>query len=212
MVAHMNHYAFGRPDRARSNGARPSRSPCSVDPDADAMAAGPQQNGGMPADRGLYAWWSPPGALPGISGSTLASHGELELIYVGICPDKESGTQSMRDRVLRDHGRRTRRSTVRRALASFLWERAGWDLATTADGRPTLDRRSEAELTAWMLTHLYLTWVSDPRPWEREAGVIASLLPPLNSDMNSPHPLYSLVASRREAWAAAARATSGTRE
>lgn len=118
----------------------------------------------------------------------------------------------MRDRLLRDHARRTRKSTLRRALASFLWEQAGWDLATTADGPPTLDRRSEAELTAWMRNHLYLTWVGDPRPWDREAAVIASLLPPLNSDMNSSHPLHSLVVSRREAWAAAARATSGSRE
>jgi len=91
--------------------------------------------------------------------------------------------------------------------ASFLWEQAGWDLATTADDRPILYRRSEAELTAWMRNHLYLTWVSDPRPWDQEAGVIASLLPPLNSDMNSRHPLHSLVVARREAWAAAASAS-----
>jgi hypothetical protein len=174
-------------------------------------AMGPQRDGGMPADRGVYAWWSGPGTLPDITGSRRTSDGKHELIYIGICPNKESGTRTMRDRLLRDHARRTRKSTLRRALASFLWEQARWGLATTADGRPTLDRRSEAELTAWMRRHLYLTWVSDPRPWDLEAGVIASLLSPLNSDMNSHHPLHSLVVSRREAWAAAARATSGSR-
>jgi hypothetical protein len=142
----------------------------------------------------------------------VTSDGKLELIYVGICPDKKSGTRTMRDRLLRDHARRTRKSTLRRALASFLWEQAGWELATTADDRPTLDRRSEGELTAWMRNHLHLTWVRDPRPWDQEAGVIASLLPPLNSNMNSGHPLHWLVVSRREAWAAAARATADSRE
>ena len=176
------------------------------------VAIGPQPEGGMPADRGAYAWWSPPGSLPGISGSCVTSDGKLELIYIGICPDKEAGTRTMRDRLLHDHARRTRKSTLRRAFASFLWEQANWDLTTTADGRPTLDRRSEAELTTWMRNHLYLTWASDPRPWDWEADVIATLLPPLNSDHNSHHPLHSLVVSRREAWAAAARATLGSRE
>jgi len=175
------------------------------------VAMGPQREGGMPADRGVYAWWSPPGTLPDVTGSRLTSDGKLELIYIGICPEKDSGARTMRDRLLHDHARRTRRSTLRRALASFLWEQAGWDLTTTSDGRPALDRRSEAELTAWMRNHLYLTWISDPRPWDRELGMIASLLPPLNSDMNSHHPLHSLVVSRREAWAAAARATAGSR-
>lgn len=171
-----------------------------------AVAIGPQADGGMPAERGLYAWWSRPGMLPGISGTRLTTNGNLELIYLGICPDKASGGRTMRDRLLRDHSRRTRKSTLRRGLASFLWEQEGWDLAVTADGRPTLDRRSEAELTTWMRARLYLTWVGDPRPWEKEADAIATLLPPLNCDMNREHPLYPLVTSRRDAWATAARA------
>src|SRR4051794_2275873 len=37
----------------------------------------------IPAEPGLYAWWSLPGALPGISGP-LHPDGERELAYVGI--------------------------------------------------------------------------------------------------------------------------------
>lgn len=113
--------------------------------------------GGMPAAPGVYAWWSPPGSLPGVVGPPHPTVRRLELIYVGIAPSKPGGQRTMRDRLLKDHARRTRTSTLRRALAALLWERERWTLTTTADRRPTLDRLSEALLTAWMREHPTIT-------------------------------------------------------
>jgi hypothetical protein len=164
--------------------------------------------GGMPAAPGVYAWWTPPGSLPDVVGPPHATSRMLELVYVGIAPGAPGAQRTMRDRLLKDHARRTRRSTLRRGLAAFLWEREAWTPITTGDSRPTLDRPSEALLTAWMRENLAVTWAVHDRPWDVEAAVIAQLSPPLNIEQNGDHPLYSLVRYRRDRWTSTARGAS----
>jgi hypothetical protein len=117
----------------------------------------------------------------------------------------------MRDRLHKDHVRRTRKSTLRRALAAFLWQLEGWTPTITPDGRPTLDAASESLLTSWMRERLAVTWAVHEQPWNLEAAVITALAPPLNVAMNAAHPLHVLVRDRRDRWTAAATALWATR-
>jgi len=38
----------------------------------------------LPRGPGLYAWWAPPGMLPGVSGPAHPSVDGLELLYIGL--------------------------------------------------------------------------------------------------------------------------------
>jgi hypothetical protein len=160
---------------------------------------------GIPGEPGLYAWWAGANALPELVGTSHPHVAGLELLYVGICPDGVAGMRTIRDRLLRDHIRRTHRSTLRRALAAFLYVREGWTPGLARGGRPTLVAASETKLTAWMYESLQVSWAVCPRPWDIEAAVIRRLLPPLNSNHIAAHPANELVRLRREAWTAATR-------
>lgn len=129
----------------------------------------------------------------------------LELLYVGIAPKRAGSSRTLRKRVMSDHLRRTRKSTLRRGLAAFLWQAEMWTPTLSADGHPTIDPRSEALLTAWMREHLQLTWALHPEPWSVEAVVIELLRPPLNVDENTSNPLYQVVRVTRDAFIRAAR-------
>ena len=166
----------------------------------------------VPSEPGLYAWWSLPGALPGISGPPHA-HGRHELLYVGIARSGPSSRATLRSRVVGNHIRGTTgQSTLRRALASFLVEQERWRSRFT--DRPLLVPDDELRLNEWMSEHLALTWAVHEQPWTVEAQVIAELTPPLNQSANSSHPLYGTVREARRQWrtAAQASATEGSTE
>ncbi len=153
----------------------------------------------MPAEPGLYPWWSLSGALPGISGPRHPD-GEHELIYVGIARSGPSSRAMLRSRVVGNHiGGTTGQSTLRRSLAALLYEREGWRNRFT--DRPLLHPDDELRLNEWMQEHLALTWSVHEQPWTVEAQVIAELTPPLNQSANSAHPLYGLVRDARRRWA-----------
>jgi hypothetical protein len=158
-----------------------------------------------PRKPGLYAWWAGGNALPELVGTSHPHVAGLELLYVGICPDGVAGMRTIRDRLLRDHIRRTHRSTLRRALAAFLYVREGWTPGLTRGGRPALVAASETKLTAWMCENLQVSWAVCPRPRDIEAAVIRRLRPPRNSNHNAAHPAHEIVRVRREAWTAATR-------
>ena len=166
-------------------------------------AARPAEQGGVPAEPGLYAWWALPGTLPGIPG---AAHpeGPLELLYVGIAPSRATSRARLRSRVLGNHaGGNTGSSTLRRSLAALLTGDQGYRTRWTS--RTVLEPADEQRLTAWMREHLSLTWAVHPAPWEVEAGVIEQLTPPLNQADNRAHPLYAVVREARARWTASAR-------
>jgi hypothetical protein len=160
----------------------------------------------IPAEPGLYAWWSVPGALPGITGP-LHPDGEHELLYVGIARSGPSSRATLRSRVVGNHvGGTTGQSTLRRSLASLLYEQQDWRSRFT--DRPLLLAEDEARLNDWMQEHLRLSWTVHQQPWTVEAQHIAELTPPLNQSANSSHPLYRHVRAARRRWRATAQGQS----
>ena len=161
----------------------------------------------VPTEPGLYAWWSRPGSLPGISGPGHPG-GEYELMYVGIARSGPSSRATLRSRVVGNHIRGTSgQSTLRRSLASLLHEREGWRSRFT--DRPLLVPEDERRLNKWMQEHLALTWSVHEEPWTVEVQVIAELTPPLNQSANSAHPLYRHVREARQRWRTAAQESEG---
>jgi hypothetical protein len=156
----------------------------------------------VPAEPGLYAWWSVPGVLPGITGPRHPD-GEHELIYVGIARSSPTSGATLRSRVVGNYIRGTTgQSTLRRTLASLLFEREGWRSGFT--DRPLLLTGDEDRLNEWMREHLALSWAVHEQPWTVEAAVIAELTQPLNQSANSSHPLYQQVREARRRWRQAA--------
>ena len=165
-------------------------------------------DGGVPAEPGLYAWWGPAGAVPGIAGPAHPTD-HLELLYVGIARSGPAARSTLRSRVVGNHIRGTTgQSTLRRSLASLLSEREGWRSTWTT--RPVLVPQDEQRLSQWMAATLRLTWAAYPEPWTVEAAVIEQLQPPLNQADNRAHPLYRYVRDARSSWRSAAK--GGARE
>jgi hypothetical protein len=152
----------------------------------------------VPSAPGLYAWWAPSGALPGIAGPQHPA-AELELLYVGIAPNGATSKATLRSRLVRNHIRGTTgQSTLRRSLAALLSEREGWRSRWTT--RPVLVDQDEARLSEWMGETLRLTWAEHPEPWTVEAALIEQLQPPLNQADNQAHALYGYVKAARKRW------------
>lgn len=167
----------------------------------------------LPASPGLYAWWQTPAALPGAPG-TPHPDVDLELLYVGIAPDKPREARrppqpsDLRTRITKNHlSRSIGSSTLRRGLAAFLWQSSGWTPNATSSGRPSLGPVHADALTAWMTEHLHLAVTLHAQPWLIERRVIAAMRPPLNSKHNKSHSFYDKLRTQRAAFASAARAS-----
>ncbi|MDP9794052.1 hypothetical protein J2S43_002564 [Catenuloplanes nepalensis] len=149
---------------------------------------------------GVYAWWAAPSVLPDLPGPANEKDPSLRLLYVGRAGN-------LRGRILRNHLRRSGSSTLRRTLAGLL----------LADGYRTMwtDRvvlvpEHEVRLTAWMHTHLRLTWAEDPDPEPVEAELVWRLHPPLNVHGVSPEHLQPAVLAAKEAYNASSHPAEPT--
>jgi hypothetical protein len=151
----------------------------------------------LPRASGLYAWWAPPGLLPGMSGPAHPSDEGRELIYIGLA-------RNLRTRVGRNHLRGpTGSSTLRRALVALLMPSEGYTTRWTTD-RVVPINTDEDRLSAWMRKHLRVTWAEHPEPEAVEGGVINELGPPLNQRDNKAHPLYETIRTARAVYRASA--------
>ena len=156
-----------------------------------------QAQGELPRASGLYAWWAPPGLLPGVSGRAHPSDEGTELIYIGLA-------RNLRTRVGRNHLRGpTGSSTLRRALLALLMASEGYTTRWTTDRVVPIDA-DEERLSAWMREHLRVAWAEHPEPATVEAAVIDQLAPPLNQRDNRAHPQYATIAAARAAYRASA--------
>jgi hypothetical protein len=128
--------------------------------------------GALSRGSGVYAWWARPAVFPDLPGMANPADPAVRLLYVG-----RAG--SLRGRILRNHLRRSGSSTLRRTLAGLLMPtqdyRTMWK-----DDRAVLIPDDEVRLTAWMRSHLRLTWAEQPWPEEIEDELIWRLVPPLN--------------------------------
>ncbi|WP_409372194.1 GIY-YIG nuclease family protein [Rhodococcus wratislaviensis] len=127
----------------------------------------------LPAKPGLYAWWADADVLAEFPGSPHPHAIGYRLLYVGIA-------SNLRRRILHNHLRRSGSSTLRRTLAGLLMARKGYQTRRT--DRVVLTDSDETRLTAWMDTHLRLSWSEHPNPRQGEQAIIEKLTPPLNVD------------------------------
>jgi len=162
----------------------------------------------LDADRtahGIYAWWLIRSeALPALP-TTAHPVEPYGLIYVGVGPGRASSKRVLRAR-FGDHRKDAGRSTLRRALASLLYQREGWQLQWT--DRPLLADADNDALTAWMDANLRVQWVRVLEPWDIEAQIVREMRPPLNRTHNQAHPFYKELGAARKRFRAAALATA----
>ena len=160
--------------------------------------------GGIPEEAGLYAWWVQRGAIPEVPFVPHPTEPETGLLYVGISPRDEQSSMNLRDRVVRNHiGGNTGSSTLRFVLASLLMEGMGLK-PLRMKTKVVLSGSDNSRLRDWQVKHLRLTWCEREAPWKVELEVIRAMRPPLNSRGNSAHEFRATVASRRAAFREAA--------
>jgi hypothetical protein len=82
----------------------------------------------VPAEPGLYAWWSRPGALPGITGPRHPD-GEHELVYVGLARSGPSSRATLRSRVVGNHEARHLGYTCGHLRPAWVLQGRGWQSA-----------------------------------------------------------------------------------
>ena len=144
---------------------------------------------------GVYAWWAAPSVFPDLPGLPNENVPSLRLLYVGRATN-------LRGRILRNHLRRSGSSTLRRTLAGLLVSEG---FRTTWTDRVVLVPEDEARLTAWMHTHLRLTWAEDPEPVAVEAELVRRLHPPLNVHGVDPEYLQATVVAAKNSYNASSR-------
>lgn len=139
---------------------------------------------------GVYAWWAAASVFPDLPGPANDNVPALRMLYLGRAT-------SLRGRILRNHLRRSGSSTLRRTLAGLLVSEG---YRTTWTDRVVLIPEDEARLTAWMHTHLRLTWAEDPQPATTEAELVRRLHPPLNVSGVSPENVQAAVVAAKNAY------------
>ena len=150
---------------------------------------------------GVYAWWAAPSTLPHLPGPPNGNVSSLRLLYLGRAT-------SLRGRILRNHLRRSGSSTLRRTLAGLL---PAEGYRTTWTDRVVLVHEDEARLTAWMYTHLRLTWAEDAEPATIEAELVRRLHPPLNVHGVDPEHVQPAVVAAKNAYNTSSRPAEPTR-
>lgn len=115
----------------------------------------------------------------------------MRLLYVGLA-------KNLRRRITSNHLRRSGSSTLRRTLAGLLLDTEGYQTRRT--DRVVLVDEDEIRLTAWMHTHLRLTWCLHPTPADVEAAVIAQWAPPMNVAHTTAGPVLNVITAARAAY------------
>lgn len=138
-----------------------------------------------PREKGVYAWWFTPGALPVPTAGYAVAEGR-ELLYVGIAPRKPSsaGRESasrLRTRLITHATKDASRSTLRLSLGVLLSGKLGLTLGVHR-GRLNWGPEGELGLTRWMNEHARVTWVVDDEPWVIETELLAGAPLALNVD------------------------------
>ena len=139
---------------------------------------------------GVYAWWAAPSVLPDLPGPPNDSDPSRRMLYLGRAT-------SLRGRILRNHLRRSGSSTLRRTFAGLLVSEG---YRTTWTDRVVLVPEDETRLTAWMHTHLRLTWAEDPEPADIEAELVRRLHPPLNVHGVDPEHIQAAVVAAKNSY------------
>ena len=159
----------------------------------------------VPAEPGAYSWFflSPPQSIP-VEGC-LTCQDKVQL-YVGISPKKPpangrpASRQTLRQRIRYHYQGNAEGSTLRLTLGCLLAQDLGVELRRVGSGRRrTFGPEGESRLSGWMAEHAFVTWVTQPAPWELEDHLIEELSLPLNLLGNASHPFYPALTALRAA-------------
>src|SRR5687768_16739271 len=102
---------------------------------------------GLPAQPGIYAWWTRSGSIPRVPRCPHPQDDLLDLFYIGIAPKDERSSATLRSRVGGNHIEgNVGSSTFRLTLASVLFQEKGWKPAMR--DRPLLKTVDNKALTA----------------------------------------------------------------
>ena len=180
----------------------------------EALLAGPVDvetaRATLPDRRGVYAWWTERGAIPGVPAQPHPREEALDLFYIGRAPRDERSSATLKSRIVDNHlGGNTGSSTFRLALAALLID----TLPLTPHRTKTkyvLPAAQNQALSAWQREHLKLSWVEHDAPWLMEDDIIAVLRPPLNLAGNASHPFHATLSKARDRFRKATQdSTSG---
>lgn len=154
---------------------------------------------GAETSTGIYAWWDLGAALADKYPADFPPVDATRPLYIGIAE-----RQSLADRGLKMHLKRTRMSGLRRSLAALLRDELelSSQVVTARGGMFGLTPTADAALTNWMLQHLHVTWIAHPAPSAVEGLIVGSEPPPLNYD----HATHGPYAARMRALRAGLRA------
>jgi hypothetical protein len=164
-------------------------------------------DGGLPDSPGFYAWWHVPGSLPAVPSHPHPSDAiRLDLLYVGIAPNSVTSKQTVRSRVVGNHlGGNTGSSTFRYSLAALLMDIQKFQ-PNRRGAKYVLSNDDNRRLSEWQQAHLRVTWCEHTEPWKVEAGVIATMKPPMNLAENAAHPFSANMSAARRRFREAAGA------
>jgi hypothetical protein len=164
----------------------------------------------LPAENGIYAWWTESGAIPEVPERSHPRDETLQLFYIGIAPKDSRSSATLKSRIVENHLRgNTGSSTFRFALAALLMDTLRFTPHQTRT-KYVLPSSQNQALSAWQSQHLKLTWVEHDQPWLIEDAIIAALGPPLNLAGNASHPFHSTLSEARATFREAARPSEGS--
>lgn len=141
----------------------------------------------VPAERGIYAWYFVPSALPSIVPvSNCWKHRDLPLLYVGICPDRRSAARgslrTLRSRLNAHINRDAGHSNFRRYMGCVLAPQLG--LRLLHERHPEFISGVEDVLNNWLDANAFICCLPHASAWEMELSILREYCPPLNAGGN----------------------------
>ena len=142
----------------------------------------------VPEERGLYAWYFK--EIPGITPTDgCVVKDDHTLLYIGISPKNDKSTRNLRKRIFYHFEENASGSTLRLSLGVLLVKDSGFPLRRVGNGESmTFTPPGESWLNNWMGKNAFVCWMTHSKPWEVEADIINSVIPPLNIQKNRRNP------------------------
>lgn len=160
----------------------------------------------VPRENGLYAWYFKD--VPHVPVEDCVKSNGKVLLYSGISPSappkngKPPSKQNLWSRVRYHFRGNAEGSTLRLTLGVLL----GLELRRVGSGTRMTFANDEDTLSNWLEENAFVTWITDPEPWNLETKMIGTYSLPLNLAQNKSHPFHSKLSRLRSEAKEAARA------